>query len=215
MNAANVETKRHNVAIEEIEGRANDINEQRNLYDAQYKRDALELDKQIKQAQLELDTAIGQRKLDLQEQVNWLQWKRDLVEQNYKQSMLNIADRETSVSERRENELERYQKALNDLGFAKNEIDAQLANIREKQAEYEKYKVEQDVRIQDFIAKSNLQKIKQDYEIGLIREENAQVANELRAELQEYQEAGIVTDSIWTGVGTILSGFKSVLGGIK
>lgn len=208
-NAANVETHRHNVESEEISKRANDIQEQRNLYEREYRAEANAITERYNEKYLEMQNAQGQRKLDLQQELNWIEWKRTSLDEQYKANMMSIAERETDIKNKSQIETERYQKALNDLGFTKNEIEAQVANLKAKQLEYDKYFRENELRIQDFEALVNKSRVDNEYSINLMRVENEQVRNELQAEMQEYQKANVILGNVWEGLGTVIKAFSS------
>lgn len=205
--AANVESIRHNRETEEISKRSNDIQAERNQIDRDYKTRVLDLQEAYNNTSLAMQEAQGNRKLDLQEQLNLITHELNTAEANYKQAMSEVAIRNSSISERNQQEMERYQKALNDLGYSKLDIEAQLANVRERQVEYEKQIAEDQIRIQDFNALVNKTRTDNEYSLGLIRAENEQVRNELQKELQEWQEATLFTNSVWEGVGTLLKVF--------
>lgn len=198
------ETVRHDKAMEDISNESNRINADRNRYEEEYRRRVNDIQAEYNTKYLAMQEAQGQRKLDLQEELNWIEWQKTNIDSSYKANMAQIAEQNAKVNERNQLETERYQKTLNDLGFSRNEIEAQLANIKNKQAEYERYWNENQVRIQDFNALVNKQKIDNDYSLGLMRVEIENVRNELQKELQEWQEATMFTNSVWQGVGTIL-----------
>lgn len=198
------ETVRHDKAMEDINSEANRISADRNRYEEEYRRRVNDIQEEYNRKYIAMQEAQGQRKLDLQQELNWIEWRKTNIDSSYKANMAQIAEQNAKVNERNQIETERYQKTLNDLGFSHNEIEAQLANIKNKQAEYEKYWNENQVRIQDFNALINKQKVDNDYSLGLIRAEIDQTRNELQKELQEWQEATMFTNSVWQGVGTIL-----------
>lgn len=202
------ETVRHDKAMEDISNETNRINADRNRYEEEYRRRLNDIQENYNTKYLEMQEAQGQRKLDLQQELNWIEWQKTNIDSSYKANMAQIAEQNAKVNERNQVETERYQKALNDLGFSRNEIEAQLANIRNKQVEYEKYWNDNQIRIQDFNALVNKQKIDNDYSLGLIRTEIESVRNELQKELQEYQEATMFTNSVWNGVNSILGFMK-------
>lgn len=202
------ETVRHDKAMEDISNESNRISADRNRYEEEYRRRVNDIQQEYNTKYLEMQEAQGQRKLDLQQELNWIEWQKTNIDSAYKSNMAQISEMNAKVNERNQIETERYQKALNDLGFSRNEIEAQLANIKNKQIEYEKYWNENQIRIQDFNALVNKQKIDNDYSLGLIRTEIESVRNELQSELQEWQKATMFTNSVWQGVGTILGFVK-------
>lgn len=203
--AANQETHRHNEVDEGIRERANDINAERNRLEQEYRDKALNLDAQYKQLQYDLDKAQGDRKLDIQEQLAWIEFKKQTADADYKAQMVRINEQQTAINKTNSDELIRYQTRLNELGFAKNEIDAQLANLRERQIEYENASRRDQLTINELANRIELQKANQEYSLGLIRAENEQVRNELQAEVQKYQEGTMIANSVWNGVASILS----------
>lgn len=213
--AANQEQHRHNVATEDIAANANDIAAEKNRITESYQTRLNEIQSEYNATYLELQRSQGDRKLQLQEDLNRIEWLKTTIDQDYKQQMVEIGIRNSTVNEKAQAETERYQKRLNELGFSKNEIDAQVANIKEKMAEYEKYSIDQNVRIQDFNALVNKTRADNEYSINLINAEIANVRNEieqqkveLQALKQPYENAGIVTHSIWEGVKAI-AGFTN------
>lgn len=198
------ETVRHDKAVEELNSESNRIQADRNRFEMEYRNRLNDIQEEYNRKSLELQEAQGQRKLDLQEQLNWLEYRKTNIDAEYKANMAQINERNSQTMARNQSETERYQKTLNDLGFAKNEIEAQLANIKEQQVKYEKYWQDNQVRIQDFQALLNKQKVDNDYSLGLMNVEVQNVRNELQKELQEWQEATMFTNSVWQGVGTIL-----------
>jgi len=198
------ETVRHDKAIEELNSESNRIQADRNRFEMEYRTRLNDIQEEYNRKSLELQEAQGQRKLDLQEQLNWLEYRKTNIDAEYKANMAQINERNSHTMARNQAETERYQKTLNDLGFAKNEIEAQLANIKEQQVKYEKYWQDNQIRIQDFQALLNKQKVDNDYSLGLLNVEVQNVRNDLQKELQEWQEATMFTNSVWQGVGTIL-----------
>lgn len=207
-NAANVETNRHNLKMEEVAQRGNDIDAERVEVDKWYKQESTKLQSQYNELSLALQEAQGNRKLDLQEQLNWIEWQKTILDGNYKSSMVQIQSRHEDTLAAGQQETERYQKALNDLGFSQQEINAQLANVQERLADYKKYETENQVRIQDFQALMRKQQIDNEYSLGLIRAELEETRNEMANEMNEYQKANVILSNVWSGFSTIADFIK-------
>lgn len=207
-HAANVETNRHNLALEENDRRRVDVQAEQVEADKWYKQESLRITEEYNSKNLELQQAQGDRKLQIQEDLAWLEWKKQQLDANYRQQSLDIQSRHEDTLQAQQAETERYQKALNDLGYSQQEINAQLANVQERLADYKKYETENQIRIQDMQALMRKQQIDNEYSLGLIRAELEETRNEMTNEMNQYGKANIFLSNVWEGFKTIGSFIK-------
>lgn len=79
------ETKRHNIALEGIETRRNEIQEA-------YNATSLDLKKELETARLEWEKAEGSKKLELEEQMNWIRQQQADADAQYKYDMARVQE---------------------------------------------------------------------------------------------------------------------------
>lgn len=183
--AALGETKRHNVEQEDISREQNRIAEMRANNEREHNQALEDITRRYNEKSLQISEAQGDEKLRLQAELNQLEREKVEIDNFYKTESIALKQSEVNIENAKQQEMERYQKSLTDLGYG--ELAAKnLANeLQNKKIEYEKYYNDNIIRIQDINALNtgikisndyltNMTRIQHDYELGLINSKQQQ-----------------------------------------
>lgn len=207
--AIEAETNRHNVELESINKEANAINKERLSLENQWENQKYYLDKWYKEEYLKWQKAQGEKKLEIENTLAGIEHQKAVADQEYKTNMSLIADREASVKERAQREVE----AVNEWTRSQRERELNLKSwqtfINEKSVEYQNTYWNASISLGNLNAVYNREHNLQQYELGALGLERDLAALKRDAARLEFDKAVNAEDQTrnWIlGIGNMIFG---------
>lgn len=176
--AGEEEIARHNVVDEDIRREQNAINQRSQQADQKYKEDMIRINEKYNDTYLLLQEAQADEKARYQKELNRLEQERNDITKEYNDEMASINNKKNDLTEQANAETRRHNEEM--------EVhNAGLRDLQDKQIEYQNtYWVESN-RIADERLANELQKIRNDYNLGLTNAEINAARNLLQKEQNE------------------------------
>lgn len=129
-NVSNIETERHNRAMEEFEDRRLNLTQEHN-------NNMDNLDYLYKTKSLELQKAQGDRKLDLQQDLNDIEDKKRIELERWHALTTALQEEELGIKQQAQDWLQEYQGHMINLGYGKQFVDEWQAYLKGLDIEYQ------------------------------------------------------------------------------
>lgn len=140
-NVSNIETERHNRAMEALEDRRLNLTQEHN-------NNMDNLDYLYKTKTLELQKAQGDRKLDLQQDLNDIEDKKRIENERWHAVSLGLQEEELAIKQQAQDWLQQYQGEMINLGYGKQFVEEWGTYLKGLDIEYQKQWRETEAEIQ-------------------------------------------------------------------
>lgn len=218
--AANSEIQRHNMAMEDIQNRANLISQQVANQDGDYKRTMAALEREYKQATVALQSTLGVRRLEIEERLANIQEQKNHITEEYNAVMAGIERDRVNISQQAQVEVERHnisveniQRDMNKLQGERNDLVILEQDIKTKQLEFERtqWRETYGLKKDDLYLRQQL---------ALVEAQRLMLGvNQLQLELDRYQnvelpesKSRIYSNVIKSTVGALREGAQALTG---